>query len=219
MRARSAYLVLAVSLVVLGVAPAHGQAQSYGYPGYSPYAYSPYYSPPVYSAPAGQYPRPLGSWYTSPFATSGAYPRPIGSWYTTPLGGSASYPRPIGSWYTTPFPVYNTYTPGYSYSPYSGSYSDSSSPSAPPAAQAEQSATVSISDNAFEPARLTVSVGTTVRWKNGGQHRHTVTSGTAVWDSGKLEPGASYSYTFTKPGTYSYHCALHNGMKGEIVVQ
>src|SRR5262249_20199407 len=135
MIAGSAYIVLAVSLVVLGVAPAHGQAQSYGYPGYSPYAYSPYYSPPVYSAPAGQYPRPLGSWYTSPFATSGAYPRPIGSWYTTPLGGSASYPRPIGSWYTTPFPVYNTYTPGYSYSPYSGSYSDSSSPSAPPAAQ------------------------------------------------------------------------------------
>ncbi|MDA4123762.1 MAG: cupredoxin domain-containing protein, partial [Thaumarchaeota archaeon] len=53
---------------------------------------------------------------------------------------------------------------------------------------------------------------------------HTVTAdnttgGTAVFDSSNLAVGASYSYTFTAPGTYTYHCNYHSWMKGTVVVK
>ena len=87
-------------------------------------------------------------------------------------------------------------------------------PAPPPATAAKVSAT----DNRFEPAALNVQVGATVQWVNNGQHPHTVTSNDGKWDSGNLQPGATYSVTFTTPGTYRYHCNLHKGMEGTIVV-
>jgi amicyanin len=73
----------------------------------------------------------------------------------------------------------------------------------------------------FEPATLTVKVGTTVTWVNNTQVPHTATSdpGSAVqWDSGFLSPGGTYSFTFTKAGTFTYHCTVHSYMHGTIVV-
>jgi plastocyanin len=42
-----------------------------------------------------------------------------------------------------------------------------------------------------------------------------------LWDSGDLAPGASYSATFTRPGTYYYYCRHHTNdkMQGAIVVE
>jgi plastocyanin len=45
-----------------------------------------------------------------------------------------------------------------------------------------------------------------------------VTSDTGVFDSPVLQPGASYSFEFTKPGTYAYHCTIHPFMTGKVVV-
>jgi plastocyanin len=72
----------------------------------------------------------------------------------------------------------------------------------------------------FEPKTITVAPGTTVRWVNHGKERHTVTSRDGLFDSGELSPGASYSVTFTRPGTYHYFCRPHEkmGMVGTVVV-
>jgi len=38
------------------------------------------------------------------------------------------------------------------------------------------------------------------------------------WDSGNLTSGQSYAVTFSKPGTYAFHCSIHNYMTGTIKV-
>jgi plastocyanin len=70
----------------------------------------------------------------------------------------------------------------------------------------------------YYPASMTVSVGTTVTWKNTESGPHSVTSDTGLFDSGLFNPGASYSYTFVTAGTYYYRCKLQAGMTGTIFV-
>jgi carboxypeptidase T len=76
---------------------------------------------------------------------------------------------------------------------------------------------VSIGDFFFDPQNLTIPAGTTVRWTD-AEDSHTTTSDTAVWDSGTLNPGDQFSYTFNTPGSYPYHCEFHLGMEGTITV-
>ncbi len=73
---------------------------------------------------------------------------------------------------------------------------------------------------AFTPQTLTVAVGTTVTWKNTTQIAHTVTSddGTS-FDSGAMAGDGTFSFTFSKPGTYTYHCDIHPYMKATVIVQ
>jgi plastocyanin len=47
---------------------------------------------------------------------------------------------------------------------------------------------------------------------------HTWTSNNGVWDSGHISGGQSYTFTFAQPGTYAYHCAIHNYMVGVVNV-
>jgi amicyanin len=77
---------------------------------------------------------------------------------------------------------------------------------------------VAIADFAFGPATLTITVGDTVTWTNEDAVVHTATSVNGAFDSGDLEQGASYSLTFTTPGTYDYLCTPHPSMTGRIVV-
>jgi amicyanin len=87
----------------------------------------------------------------------------------------------------------------------------------PAAASAYQ---IAIQNYAFSPASLTVQVGDTVTWTNedSAPHTVTVTSGPVKFDSGTLQKGQSYSYTFGTAGTYSYYCAVHPDMTGKVVV-
>ena len=80
--------------------------------------------------------------------------------------------------------------------------------------------TVSIGDFFFSPASVTVQPGTTVTWVNNGQAPHTVTATdpAGAFDSGTLQPGESFSFTFKQPGTYAYHCTIHPFMKGTVTV-
>jgi plastocyanin len=91
-----------------------------------------------------------------------------------------------------------------------------------PAAAQSTSAdyTIDIKSYAFSKPKLTVKVGDTVKWTNEDSVPHTVTttSGPAKFDSGNLSKGQSFSYTFTKPGTYQYYCAVHPDMTAEITV-
>jgi len=70
----------------------------------------------------------------------------------------------------------------------------------------------------YSPATFTAKAGTTVTWVNRDTTAHTVTSTTGLFDSGRIDPGGSYSYTFTQTGTYQYDCSYHGWMKGTIVV-
>lgn len=72
----------------------------------------------------------------------------------------------------------------------------------------------------FTPATLTVAKGTRVEWSNTTDAPHTVTSdsGTTLASSMINPSGGSFDFTFTQPGTYTYHCTVHPYMKGTIVV-
>lgn len=70
----------------------------------------------------------------------------------------------------------------------------------------------------FQPDILKVKVGAKVTWTNDDTVAHTVTADTSSFASGNLQPGGSFSFTFTRPGTYAYHCSIHPSMHGSVVV-
>ncbi|HYF40163.1 MAG TPA: cupredoxin family copper-binding protein [Gemmatimonadales bacterium] len=76
-----------------------------------------------------------------------------------------------------------------------------------------------VEDFSFVPARLEVQRGTRVTWTNRGQVIHTVTAIDGSFDSGNIDSGATRSITFSRPGTYQYHCTPHPFMRGVIVVR
>ncbi len=79
--------------------------------------------------------------------------------------------------------------------------------------------TVAIKNYSFSPATLTVKVGTTVTWtQDDSGTKHSATDA-GVFDSTLLPQGKSFSYKFTKAGTYNYICTAHQFMKGTIIVQ
>ena len=80
-----------------------------------------------------------------------------------------------------------------------------------------KTANVSIQNFSYG-APLTVQVGTTVTWTNADQMHHTVTAASGSFDSGDLGQGATFSYTFTKEGTYDYTCTYHPNMLGQVIV-
>jgi plastocyanin len=85
-----------------------------------------------------------------------------------------------------------------------------STPSTPPATPLPAgSANVTIQDFTFSPAMVTIKVGAAVQWTNNGPSSHTTTSDNGVWDSGVLPAGATFQTTFSKTGTYGYHCTIH----------
>ena len=88
---------------------------------------------------------------------------------------------------------------------------------------------VSIGDNFYSPRTTTVQAGQTVTWTySTGSSFHTVTANNGAFDSSPgcpanpgscMNPGDSYSHTFTTLGTFGYHCKVHGlAMSGTIVV-
>jgi plastocyanin len=82
-----------------------------------------------------------------------------------------------------------------------------------------ESAQIEMSDDVFKPALLTVPVGTKVTWINRGTKAHTVVGNDKLFDSGLVDVNGQFSYTYTAPGNYPYHCAPHPKMIGLIVVK
>jgi plastocyanin len=107
--------------------------------------------------------------------------------------------------------------------------STTSAPSAP------AGPVINLSSLMFNPSTTTVKVGETVTWRNDEPIGHTVTSGkymgidktTGLRSSQKADgmfnakldgKGKTFSFTFTKPGTYTYYCDIHQGMNATITV-
>lgn len=76
---------------------------------------------------------------------------------------------------------------------------------------------VTIQNFAFNPNSVTISSGDTVKWTNMDSTAHTVTG--TDFSSGNLNKGDSYENTFTKAGTYDYHCSIHPSMTGTVIVK
>lgn len=71
----------------------------------------------------------------------------------------------------------------------------------------------------FAEGLLEIARGTTVEWRNDDAVIHTVTADAGGFDSASLASGQAWRFTFTRPGTYAYHCTTHPFMQGKVVVK
>jgi plastocyanin len=93
-------------------------------------------------------------------------------------------------------------------------------PAASPGETPASGAIVKIDNFSFGPADITIPAGTTVTWTNNDDVPHVVTSDdNKMFKSKALDTDDRFSFTFTKPGTYNYYCAIHPKMVAKIVVQ
>jgi plastocyanin len=88
-----------------------------------------------------------------------------------------------------------------------GGDDDSSAPSEPGA--------VAVKDNFFSPKSASVKVGDTVTWTFEGKSAHNVTFDDF---NSKLMKTGTYTHTFDEAGSFEYHCTIHTGMSGKVVV-
>ena len=94
---------------------------------------------------------------------------------------------------------------------------------------------INLSSLMFHPTTITVKVGDTITWRNDEAITHTVTSGRFVgvdkttglrssqepdgtFNAKLAGKGKTFSFTFSKPGTYTYYCDIHQGMNATIKV-
>jgi plastocyanin len=176
----------------------HGHGYGYGGCGYGGYGYGGYgYGGYGYGGYAGYR---YGGYWSEPMAYSYSPSYSARTYSYRPTYGSQPYAA-------------------YGSRPAAGGQSYGSTPAA--AARPTTVLDIGAYDNYFQQNNITVKPGTTVRWTNRGGHAHTITSNQNLWDSGDIQPGATYTATFTHPGTYYYYCRHHTGeeMRGVIVVQ
>lgn len=78
--------------------------------------------------------------------------------------------------------------------------------------------TVEMRDLAFTPRNIEIRAGDTVTWFNADAVPHTVT-GDGGLDSGTLQQGDTYEFTFNETGQFTYNCSVHPAMSGLVVVR
>jgi plastocyanin len=78
---------------------------------------------------------------------------------------------------------------------------------------------VEIRDFAFGPPEAAVPVGGQVLWTNADGLPHSVVADDGSFASPDLDTSDSFPFTFAAPGTYPYHCGIHESMRGAVVVQ
>ena len=83
-----------------------------------------------------------------------------------------------------------------------------------PAASAA-TAEVVMKDNVYIPDAVEVAVGDTVTWVNNGRSPHNVTYGDKSKQSESIEPGETYSITFSAAQTVYYYCSFHSSGSGK----
>ncbi len=85
--------------------------------------------------------------------------------------------------------------------------------------------------NNFEPKQIRGELGVSnkIVWTNTDSVPHSVTSDSNYVDPtngkfnsistiGLIPPKGTYTFTFTQPGEYSYHCEPHPWMHGKIII-
>jgi plastocyanin len=88
---------------------------------------------------------------------------------------------------------------------------------APPRAHAAGTTTVTLKDISFKKSTVMIAKGASVRWLwKDGDAPHNVTFATK---HSKTQKTGSYSLRFARTGTFRYHCTIHPGMDGKVVVR
>ncbi|MBD0328914.1 MAG: hypothetical protein ICV64_02270 [Thermoleophilia bacterium] len=79
--------------------------------------------------------------------------------------------------------------------------------------------TVRIERDGFRPVTHTIDLDDTVRWRNADTVRHQVVAESGAFASPVLQPGQTWSFTFTAVGRYAYRDALEPSERGVVVVR
>ena len=96
-----------------------------------------------------------------------------------------------------------------------------------PTSQTPSTQTVTYTANGFSPASITIKAGDTVIFKNNSaadfwpaSGPHPTHTNYPEFDAKKaISAGSSYSFTFTKVGSWKYHNHLSPSLTGTITVQ
>jgi len=106
--------------------------------------------------------------------------------------------------------------------PATSSDSNSSSSSASgDTSKAVEATAVAIDNFAFSPQVIRVKVGQKVTWTNKDSTQHSIvadSSSSDAPDGSPISQNQTYSFTFMKAGTYTYHCGIHATMKATVIV-
>jgi plastocyanin len=80
--------------------------------------------------------------------------------------------------------------------------------------------TITIMGNAFSPAAMTVTSGSTVRWVNGDDHTHRIEFANKAFSASTylLAASQSFSQRFDTPGTYDFDDLIYPNMHGTVTV-
>jgi plastocyanin len=88
---------------------------------------------------------------------------------------------------------------------------------APPRAHAASTTTVTLKDISFKKSTVEIAKGGSVKWVwKDGDTPHNVTFATK---HSKTQKSGTYMLKFARAGTFKYHCTIHPGMDGKIVVR
>jgi plastocyanin len=79
---------------------------------------------------------------------------------------------------------------------------------------AQSDSPVDMKNLAYAPKEIHVAPGSTVTWTNDDALQHTVTADDGSFDSGLLDPSATFTQEFDTPGVYPYFCQPHGGPGG-----
>jgi amicyanin len=89
----------------------------------------------------------------------------------------------------------------------------------PPSSDTSTISSISIVNMGYSPADISVKKGTKVTWTNNDDVAHTVTADSGnAFDSGNMDKGKTFSFTFNTAGTFAYHCTYHPNMHGKVTV-
>jgi plastocyanin len=88
---------------------------------------------------------------------------------------------------------------------------------------AQDAPTVSVQDEVFVRPQVEFVAGNTLTWSSDGAEQHTITADDGSFDSGIINPGDTFAFTFDASGTYPYYCQIHGapggiGMAGTVIV-
>lgn len=72
----------------------------------------------------------------------------------------------------------------------------------------------------FDPSQVDITAGGTVTWRFGTVTHNVTFNGTGAGTPANVDntTSANQTRTFTTAGSYPYHCTLHAGMNGTVVV-
>jgi plastocyanin len=80
---------------------------------------------------------------------------------------------------------------------------------------------IEISDTSFAPVEIVIPRGTEITWLNKDDEEHSIKNSlpeSFLFESGRIAPEGSYSFSFTQRGTFEYLCTLHPQEKKGIII-